>query len=329
MKEFYIKPELVVSETDDALIVFEPPKMPFWQKLTIYCLVWLVLIFGVGYATLEIVTQYNESTPTYAMDKYMALAKQEIFFDAISSALPNFDNRHEPTYSTSGRISDMYTSPLKYVKLANEYTEENPVYVIRHNGENMFKITLERGEATGFMGFEGYRVKKSELINDSLLTFNDYCVVFSSDSYIFINERKLQPQLTGVYEMFEIFGNENYYGIVLNDMLLEPKVMAQRYDRNSTAMASIPVSRVDNYFIFPYNKDNFLTYTVTAPSDALIAIGGKLVSDFFITETKEVDGEEFKVYTIHTVCGEQKVRAQLGNKEVEVIQDGNSFTVAK
>ncbi|MBE6679914.1 MAG: hypothetical protein E7598_05250 [Ruminococcaceae bacterium] len=326
MKENYIKPELVVAETDDELIVYEPPKTPFWQKLMIYCIIWLVLIFGACYLTLSIVAQYEASLPQTAINSYISQAKHEIFFDAISTAIPNHDNRHEPTYSTAGRISDLYTSPLTYVKLANEYTEENPVYVIRHNGDNMFKVTLERGESTGFWGFEGYRVQKNELINDSVLNFKSYCVVFSSSSYVFINERKLQSQITGVYEMFDIFGTDGYYGIVLKDMLMEPKVMAQKYDYMSFLTTSIPVQRVDNYFMFPYNGQ-FNTYTITAPETALVAIDGKLVSDFFISETKEIDGVSMKVYTVRTVWGTPPVRAQYNGKEVQVLQNGNEFTV--
>ncbi len=326
MKEFYVKPELVVAETDDELIVYEPPKMPFWKKLLIYCAVWFVIIFGACFATLSIANQYNAATPKTAMDNYMALAKHEIFFDAISKAIPNYDNKHEPLYSTAGRITDLYTSPLTYVKLANEYTDENPVYVIRHNGENMFKVTLEHSDSTGFMGFNGYRVKNTELINDRVLNFQDYYVVFSSDSYVFINERKLQSQLTGVYEMFDIFGDENYYGIVLKDMLLEPKVMAQRYDYMTFLTSSVPATRIGNYFIFPYTGGELQTYTITVPEDALVAIGGKLVSDFFISETKEIDGTNMTVYTVPTVSGEQTVRVQYNDKTINVIQDGNEFT---
>lgn len=327
MKEFYVKPDLVVAETDDELIVYEPPKMPFWKKLLIYCAVWFVIILGACFVTHSIVNQYNASTPKTAMDNYVALAKHEIFFDAISNAIPDHNNRHEPLYSTAGRISDLYTSPLTYVKLASEYTNENPVYVVRHNGENMFKVTLEYGNSTGFMGFKSYRVKKSELINDTVLNFQDYYVVFPSDSYVFINERKLQSQLTGVYEMFDIFGNENYYGIVLKDMLLEPKVMAQRYDYMTFLASSIPVNRVGNYFVFPYNGGELQTYKITVPKGALVSIGGKLVSDFFISETIEVDANEMTVYTVPTVCGEQPVRVQYNEKALELIQDGNSFTV--
>ncbi len=329
MKEFYVKPELVVAETDDEIIVYEPPKMPFWQKLAIYCAAWLVIVFGACYLTFSITVQYNESMPKTTMDNYMSLAKHEIFFDALSNALPNYESRYEPMYSTAGRISDLYTSPLTYVKAANEYTDENPVYIIRHNGNDMFKVTLEHGESTGFMGFIGYRIKKSELINSEVINFKDYCVVFSSDSYVFINERKLESQITGVFELFDVFSDNKYHGIVLNDMLLEPKVMAQRYDYMSFLTTSVPLQRIDNYFLFPAGQDSFETYTIIVPTDALVAIGDKLVSDFFITETKEIDGKEMKVYTVNTVCGEQKVRAQYGGKEVEVIQNGNSFTIAE
>ena len=327
MKEFYIKPELVVAETDDEFIVYEPPKMPFWQKLLIYCAAWFVIIFCACFATLSITNQYSAATPKAAIDSYMALAKHEIFFDAISNAILDYNSKHEPLYSTAGRISDLYTSPFTYVKLASEYTEENPVYVIRHDGENMFKVTLEHSNSTGFMGFKGYRVKSTELINDGVLGFHDYYVVFSSDSYIFINERKLQSQLTGVYEMFDIFGNDSYYGIVLENMMLEPKIMAQRYDYMTSLMSSIPANRVGNYFIFPYTDGEFKTYTITVPENALVSIGGKLVSDFFISETKEIDGNRMTVYIVPTVCGEQPVRVQYNGKAINVIQDGNNFTV--
>ncbi len=327
MKKFYVDPELVVSETEDEYIIYEPPKMPFWQKLSIYCSIWLAVIIAALFFTLSAVKQYDRSMPRHTMDDYISLSKQEIFFDAISTALPKFSSRYEPTYSTAGRISDMYTSPLTYIKLANEYTDENPVYMVQHAGENMFKVTLERADSTGFMKFPGYRVKHTELVNENLLSFNDYYVVFSSDSFVFINERKLESKLSGVFEMVDIFGGTGYYGIMLKDMLLEPKISAQRYDRISTSTTPLSVQRFGNYFMFPISSDTFFTYTITAPANALITIGGQIVSDFFVTKTSEVDGKEIKVYTVPTVCGEQVVRAQIGKKEVTVLQDGCSFTV--
>ncbi len=318
MKDFYVKPELVVAETDEEFIVFEPPKMPFWQKLLIYCSIWLVLTFIVSVFTHSVCKQYAAAQPETAITSYMSLAKQEIFFDAISSAMPGHDNKYEPTYSTAGRIANMYTSPLSFAKLSNEFTEENPVYIIKHNGENMFKVTLEYGDPTGFMKFRGYRVMKTELVNENLLTLNSYNVVFSSDSFVFINERKLDSQLTGVFEMFDVFGNNNYYGIVLKDMLLEPKIMVQRFNYTNYTTTTLDCKRVDDYFIFPYKGGELHTVKFSAPSGATVKIGDKEVSDFFITSTEIVNGVEMSVYTVPTVYGEQPVTAYINEKEVEV-----------
>lgn len=327
MKEFYKPPEVITPDMEAELIFVESEKTPFWKKLLIYCAVWLVIICIACGFMWSVMSQYEASLPTTAMDEYIVSSRQDMFFFATSSLLDEIDNKFENSYDCASKLSKNYSGTLTYTKLTTEYTYENPTYIISHNGENLFKVTLEHDEETGFMKFKKYAVKSVELLKPDLITFDSYKIVFASNMLVHINNTSFGTSLDE-YERVDIFGRSDYYGIVVDNFVHEPEVVALSYIYEEAPEKVITAKRVGNYYIFERDGEETSTLTITAPTDAIVSIDEKQVSKLFATKQYTAGSTEMTVYTVPTVFEAKKITVTLDGKPLELIQNGLSFTAA-
>ena len=336
MKEPYIKPNLIVRETDTEIIVFEPPKMSFGKKLGIYLSLWIVLTIAACLVAWSAVTQFDRAQPIYTIEQYSASSKQDLFFSAISGTEFDKGNEYETAYELAGMLAQHYQNKFSYTEDETEYTTKNPVYIIKHNGTDLFKVVLEQQKPTGLFGFTNYAVKKIELLDTSKLEFNAYRFVFPSNAYVFINGHRLDKSISDKYVMFDIFESErpdllnkgyyeeksnNYYGIVIENFAFEPTVTSRQFI-SSEQTAELECRRDGNYFIFDYPGARLYSMIISTPENSDVYINNRLVSDMFLTGSS-VYGESLnmKEYTIPTVYGNSKIQALIGESMLTIVAD--------
>lgn len=332
MKKFYQSPKAfpeVITDDMSAEIVFVPPAgASFLKKLLCYIGIWLCVILVAVGVMWSIMTQYEAALPSTAMDEYLLSSRQDMFYFAISNIFNSIDNRFEKPYDVASNLAKEYAGTLTYNKLSTEYTQNNPVYIIKHNGENLFKVTLEEGDKTGFMNFSDYQLKSIELVKSDIFSFKSYKIVFASNMLVNINGISLGTTLAD-FEAVDLFGADGYYGITVDNFSYEPEIVALSYLYENSADSVVIAKRVGDYYIFERENEEFYTVTVTVPSGAAVAIDGKAVSSSFITEQYVAeDGTEMSVYTIPTVFTAETIAATLGGKPLELTQDGFNFSAS-
>ncbi len=327
MKEFYEEPEFITPDMEAELIFIPPEGTPFWKKLLTYCFVWLVVIIIACGLMWTVLDQYEASLPETAMDEYILTSRQDMFFFAISALYDKIDNRFENAYDSASAISKNFNGALTYEKFDSEYTDETPVYIIRHNGEDLFKVTLEHDEETGFMKYKDYAVNRVELLNSEFLTHNSYKLVFASNMLININSTSLGTELDE-FEKVDTFGGENYYGVVINDFIIEPEIVALMYKNTYSEFPDkvVTAKRVNNYYIFERDDDQTYTLTITVPANATVQIDGAEVADSFVTKRFTEGDAELKVYTVPTVFSHEEVTAAVNGRAIELVNDGYAYT---
>lgn len=326
MKDFYEVPEVITPDMAAELVFVPPQGTPFWKKLLCYSAVWLVIIAIACSIMWSVMSQYEAAQPKTAMDEYILSSRQEMFFLSISDMFDKIDNRFESAYDVASKVSKEFAGELTYTKLATEYTRENPVYIIKHNGENLFKVTLEEGEETGFMKFKEYTVKSIELIKSDIFSFSSYKLVFAANMLININNVSLGTSLAD-FERIDLFGVDDYYGIVVKNFTYEPEIVALSYVYEDTPEKVVAAKRVGDYYIFEREDEEFSTLTISAPAEAVVTIDGKAVTSFFASEQYQAeDGQQMTVYTVPTAFNAEEITVTLDGKPLELIRDGLSFT---
>ncbi len=324
MKDFYEAPEVVTSDMEAELIFVPPEGSPFWKKLLIYCTVWIVIIALSCALLWSVIGQYEKSLPNTAMDKYILSSRQDMFFHAISSLYDAIDNKYESAYDSASILSKNFNGELTYIA-TDEYTDDMPVYIIRHNGENLFKVKLERDAETGFAGFKNYAVTEVELVKSDFINLKSYKLIFAANMLININNTSLDTNLDG-FERIDIFGRSDYYGIVLSGFVTEPEIVAVVYKyANSPDKISSP-RRLNDYFIFERDGEEMYTLTISVPANAEVKIDNKTVSKFFETKHFTDGGKEMVTYTVPTVFAAKTITATLDGVPLELEQNGMWFT---
>ena len=322
MKQFYEPPELITPDMEAEIVFVAPSGTPFGKKLLTYCLVWLAVI-GIACGLMwSVMQQYEEALPATAMDEYIESSRQDMFFFALSDMFDKIDNRFESAFETASTISKEYSGTLTYSKLATEYTHDRPVYIIQHNGENLFKVTLSEGEETGFMKFNNFFVDKVELIKTDILDLSSYKIVFASNMLIYINSTALGTSLDK-YEQIDVFGESQYLAIKLANFTCEPQIVALEYLNEVVPDKVVNAKRVSDFYIFELADDPLTTVTVTVPTGSVVAIDDKTVSDVFISETYTDIGTqtEMTVYTIPTVYRAYTISASKDGKNLPLIEE--------
>ena len=227
-------------------------------------------------------------------------------------------------YESASKLSKKFNGTLTYVA-ADEYTDEKPVYIIRHDGENLFKVKLEKDTETGFAGFKNYTVTKTELIKSDFISLKSYKLIFAANMLIHINNKSLETSLDG-FERVDIFGRSDYYGIVLSGFVTEPEIVAVVYKyANSPDKISSP-RRIGDYYIFEREGEEMHTVTISAPAEAEVKIDSKTVSKLFETKRYVSDNTEMITYTVPTVCAAKSISATLNGEPLEIVQNGMWFT---
>jgi len=303
---------------------FYRPRLSFGQKLIIYILVWIALIFGACCVMWNVMQQYEEAQPWYAVEDYLASSGQTAFFMALNKAYGDSANKYESLYEVASDLSQKYSGRVTYKKLVREYTYENPVYLLCCGDENLLKVTLQRGEKTGFVGLLGYEIRTVELVNTDILSFLDFALVYPTGASVKVNGKDFSPEVT---DRYAVFGSEEYTVCMLENLLDRPTV---KVTFNGAALAA----EEGEHFIFDYPEKKLHTVNITAPSDAYVFLDGRRVPNGFISDTFESEPDRFgntvslTSYVIPTVVGEATASASLDGEQLVAATDENTYTYA-
>lgn len=303
---------------------FYRPRLSFGQKLIIYITVWVALIFAACGVMWSIMQQYEEAQPWYAVEDYLTTSGQSAFFLALNKAYGGSANKYESLYEVASDLSAKYTGRVTYKKLVREYTYENPVYLLCSGDENLLKLTLQRGEKTGFMGLLGYEVRTVELVNTDILSFSDYALVYPKGASVKVNGKEFSPEAT---DRYTVFGSDEYTVCMLENLLDRPTVKV-------TFDGTVLVAEEGENFIFDYPEKKLRTVSITAPNGAYVFLNGRRVPDGFVSDTFESAPDRFgntvslTAYNIPTVVGECTVSSSQEGNQLLATVDGDVYTFA-
>ena len=315
-----------LSEEDEFEEIYIRLPMPFWKKILIYCTVWLLLTVAACAAMWDMMEQYEEAQPWYAVEEYIESSVQSAFYTALMDAYPNVQNSYEPIYEIARSISAKYGDSLTYTKLIREYTYEKPVYLLQSEEQKLLKLTLEQGEETGFLKLRRYRVSSVELVASDMLVLNSYSLAFPKGAEVYITGKILSEETLAAASGFTVFGNTDFNACMLENFFERPTVRAIYKGTELTAQEG------ENFW-FDYPEGKLHTLTITAPENAIVRISGKRVSDYFLTETAASEPDRFgatvamRTYTVPTVSGTGIVSATLDGVILQIEEDGDRSTV--
>lgn len=279
------------------------PRMAFWKKLLIYCSVWIVLTVAACGVMWDMMVQYEEAQPWFAVEEYMETSVHSAFYTALLNAYPDVQNNYEPIYEIARTLSARYSGSLTYSKLIREYTYENPVYLLQSNDQKLLKITLAQGEDTGFLGLRGYEVTGAELVASDLFALRSYGLLFPKGAEVYVNDKKISEELFTEESGFTVFGGKDFSVCMLENFFERPTVKVVYEGK------TLPAD-TDGDFIFDSPEAKLQTMTLSVPENAILRISGKRVSDYFLTETGPSVPDRFgqtvpmNTYVVPTICGE-------------------------
>lgn len=309
----------------DEFEEFVRPPLSFAQKLIIYIAAWVVVTLAACGVTWNMMEQYEEAQPWFAVEDYVTTSVQSAFFSALNKAHPNAENHYESLYEIAGVLSARYTGKISYKKLIREYTYENPVYLLYSGEENLMKITLEQSEKTGFLGLLGYRVAKAELISTEILDFTTYGLVVPEGATVYVNGKALQEECLPEGESL-VFGKEGYSSYLLENFFSRPNVKVKLGKTELTALEG-------DHFFFDYPTASLRTLRIIAPENATVRIDGARVPSLFITGTDGMPDTfgataDVVCYTVPTVAGKGVVTVTEQGKLLQT-ETVNEYVSAK
>ena len=302
------------------------PRMPFWKKICIYISVWLILTAAGCAVMWNMMQQYEEAQPWFAVEEFLETSVQSAFYDALLDAYPDIQNPYEPIYEIARSVSEKYASNLTYTKLIREYTYEKPVYLLQSGDLKLLKLTLSQGGETGFLRLRGYRVSGVELVSNDIFSLKSYSLTFPKGCAVYINGKMLSRETLRAESGFAAFGETNFYACMLENFFERPTVKAIYRGEELTPLAG-------ENFHFELPEQKLHTITVTAPENAIVRVSAKRVSDHFLTETFTSEPDAFGAtinlctYTIPTVSGEYVVSATVDGELLTIEQNGSHHTV--
>ena len=301
-------------------------RLPFARKLCIYALIWLGLILICCAVMWSAMAQFQSAQPFYAVERYIDALDPAEFYNLLLKAHPDMQNPFEPAQETAERLAAEFApSSLAYSKLIREYTYENPVYLISAGVTKLLRVTLEIGEKSGLFGFRPYRVQKAELISQELLTKHTLCLIVPADAEIRIGGRIAGETCLEAHSAFTVFGGGTLFDTYrIENFILEPDIEVRL---NGTLLTGS--GRWDRLYDYPEPKLH--TVTITAPSEAVIRIGGLRVTDVFLKETgstlPDLLGNTISLctYAVNTVYGEAEVTAHLDETPLLARQEADDY----
>lgn len=326
MKDNYEAPQIVSPDMEAELVFVPPEETSFALKLLYYCVAWIVIIAIACTLMWSVVSQYEKAQPYTTMEEFIVSSRQNMFFLAVSDIYKQIDNKFESAYESASDLAKKFNGTLTYSKLSSEYTEDRPVYIVKHDGENLFKVSLSPNEETGFMKYQDYIVTDIELLRSDILSLDSYKLVFAANMLVNINNTSLGTSLKE-FEKIDIFGRSDYYGIIINDFVTEPEIVAVAYRNESSPDAVKSARRFGDYYIFERDGEKMEALTISVPSGSEIKLDDKVVSSFFETKRYTEDETEMTTYTIPTVFMVKNISVTLDGEELNLAeQNGFSLT---
>lgn len=293
----------------------------FARKLCIYALIWLSLILICCAVMWCVMAQFEASQPFYTIERYIDSLDETEYYRLLLESHPERQNLFEPADEAAKRLAaDFAPENLTYSKLIREYTYETPVYLISSGDKKLLRITLELGEKSGLFGFRPYRVQKAELVAPELLTKRPLCLVVPVGAKIRIGEKEVDDTYLETNSAFTAFGAADLFcSYRIEDFLLEP-------DIEVTLDGTVLTGSGNWDRLYDYPEPKLHTVTITAPSEAIVRIGGVRVTDVFQKDVGTTPPDALGntvamcTYTVNTVYRDAEITAALGETSLSAKQ---------
>ena len=245
----------------------------FGRFLIIYSAVFLVLI-AIGLTFFwKYISAYEISRPEHVIDDFILSMQNENGTDTLREhfQVSEFENKD----AVFDKISSTYFKgqDCSYRKMAGEYTDNSPVYIIRAGGADLYKVTLEpKGEKAAGFGFQLWEVSGIALMDSSTRTIT---IEAPADTTIKVNDIDVPGSyITDDHVAYDANMDENRfnadsYRVLYTINGIYDEVTVSAIDPEGTELTAEDTD--DNKFVYDSNR---LTVKVTAPSDAVITVNG-------------------------------------------------------
>lgn len=277
--------EYAATSDDSNYIGRRPEKRKklsgFSRFLLIYSAAFLVVVAVALVFFWKYIAAYEISRPEHEMDDVvLAMETSEGSSDlAKVFAVSDFEDKDTV-------FSDIYSTYIEgqsctYRKMAGEYTDETPVYVLRAGSIDLFKLSLKpKGENAAGYGFQLWELSTLELLKDNTRTVTILVPpgasvsvngIAVSDDYItddhveYENLTEQEKRFNADFDAYRVlYTIDNIYG----------KVEVSVVDAEGTEL----VAESDNENDFVYDTVRY-SVKLTAPTDAVVTINGVELSE--------------------------------------------------
>ncbi len=296
----------------------------FSRFLVIYSAAFLVIV-AVGLVFFwKYIAAYEISRPEHEMDDVVLAMETVNGSSALAADFKVSDFEDKDTV-----FSDIYSTYIEgqsctYRKMAGEYTDDAPVYVLRAGSTDLFKLSLKpKGENAAGYGFQLWEVSSLELLKDNTRTVT---VLVPPDSAVKINDIAVsEDYITDDHVEYENMteqekrynADSDVYRVLYAIDNLYGKVAVSVVDAEGAELTAETSDEND----FVYDAERY-SVKLTAPADAAVTINGvalreedatgKLFSqDLFKDLEKYATAvPDFSVYEIEGLFAEPEIAAK-------------------
>ena len=248
----------------------------FSRFLVIYSAAFLVIIAVALVFFWKYISAYEISRPEHEMDD-VVLAMETV--DGSGALAADFKvSEFEDKDAVFNEIYSTYIQgqSCTFRKMAGEYTDAAPVYVLRAGSTDLFKVSLEpKGENAAGYGFQLWEVSTLELLEDNTRTVTvevppDASVsvngIVVSEDYIsddhveYADLSEQEIRFNADFDAYRIlYSIDNIYGNVAVSVI----------DAEGTEL--VPQTSDDRSFV--YDAERY-SVKLTAPADAVVTVNG-------------------------------------------------------
>lgn len=251
----------------------------FWKGVIIFAAVFILLIAAALVVFWNYIAAFDRSLPETAVRNFIDAAGEAYWLDGVKSAA--YLNVSE--FEDEGAIVDKFLlsaiegKEFSFRKYTAEYTDEVPVYIISAGSTDFCRVELSpvEGRSAGF-GMKLWQVSKVELL-ESFLKLESRTVRLNvkEDSSVRLNGIEVGrdyvlPDSDSYVADYCIEGIYDDYTLEVLDAGGEPEE---------------PVSVSGDSYFFPVPGKAEFTFNISAPSGAVVTVGGVTLAEDSIVST--------------------------------------------
>lgn len=258
----------------------------FLRFYAIYTAVLIIIIIAALAVFYRYIEVYELSRPEHTAEAFKNNIDDgqwtKLISDSFSGSVTKYENAGDVTKYILGTLD---VSGLKCSKNITEYTSDVPVYNISAADKVLLKITLSQSGKSGF-GFPVWDVSDVILRRENIAPeLREISLTVPDGSDIFLGgvaaDEKYITGKTGGLSEFEASPDSNVLYSVwkIGGLYMTPEIKVEY------AGAALEYTAAGDGFFCDYPSDMRLSYTITVPSGASVAVNGIAAGDEYITKS--------------------------------------------